>query len=171
MTKRSLFLTVAAGLLASVAFATPSQAAPQTVTTSVTFTVLDQGIVNDFTITYAPPVDPISALAITGIAGGTVTEVAPSPGSNSLLANFNSFNSASGTQHFTITFTTNNAGAPGFSFSNFGFSGGSNSVSSVVTVTPGIVPEPTSMALLGIGMTGFLAFRRLFKRTSVALTS
>jgi hypothetical protein len=33
------------------------------------------------------------------------------------------------------------------------------------------VPEPTSMALLGIGMTGFLAFRRLFKRSSVALTS
>jgi hypothetical protein len=30
------------------------------------------------------------------------------------------------------------------------------------------VPEPSSIALLGIGMTGFLAFRRLFKRAEVA---
>lgn len=30
------------------------------------------------------------------------------------------------------------------------------------------VPEPGSMALLGIGMAGFLAFRRLFKRHAVA---
>jgi len=29
-------------------------------------------------------------------------------------------------------------------------------------------PEPASLALLGIGMTGFLAFRRYFKRNSVA---
>jgi len=35
-------------------------------------------------------------------------------------------------------------------------------------VTAAAVPEPTSLALLGIGMTGFLAFRRLFKRPAVA---
>ncbi len=30
------------------------------------------------------------------------------------------------------------------------------------------IPEPGSMALLGIGMTGLLAFRRFFKRTTIA---
>lgn len=38
--------------------------------------------------------------------------------------------------------------------------------SSAVTLTP--IPEPTSMALLGIGMTSFLAFRRFFKRNPLA---
>jgi PEP-CTERM motif len=34
--------------------------------------------------------------------------------------------------------------------------------------TEAAVPEPGSFALLGVGMTGFLAFRRFFKKTSVA---
>jgi len=49
--------------------------------------------------------------------------------------------------------------------------GGSQGVSlSVITqaYSSTTVPEPASLALLGIGMTGFLAFRRFFKKTAVA---
>jgi len=50
--------------------------------------------------------------------------------------------------------------------------GGSNgatvSIINQAFSSTGGVPEPSSMALLGIGMTGFLAFRRLFKRHAVA---
>jgi hypothetical protein len=45
---------------------------------------------------------------------------------------------------------------------------GPGPVGIIANVSVGVVPEPTSIALLGIGMTGFVALRRLFKRTSVA---
>jgi len=50
--------------------------------------------------------------------------------------------------------------------------GGANGTATLSVMTQGYslttIPEPTSMALLGIGMSGFIAFRRFFKRTSVA---
>jgi len=169
MTKRSFFLTVAAGLLASVAFATPSQAAPETVTTTVSFSALSGGNVSDFTITYTPAVDPIglpiTLTSSTNITSPTFTEGAPTPGANTVHLTFNPV--ASGA--FVFTFTTG-SNSP-VTFSNFSFSGTSANTSNTVAVSSTIIPEPTSMALLGIGMSGFLAFRRFFKRSSVAFTN
>jgi hypothetical protein len=53
-------------------------------------------------------------------------------------------------------------------FLSGGSAGETLSVITQAFSSSGSVPEPTSMALLGIGMTGFLAFRRFFKRPSAA---
>jgi hypothetical protein len=53
-------------------------------------------------------------------------------------------------------------------FLSGGSTGESLSIITQAFSSTSAAPEPTSIALLGIGMTGFLAFRRLFKRNSVA---
>jgi hypothetical protein len=163
MTKRSLFLTVAAGLLASVAFATPSQAGSTTVTTTVSFNVTSPGTASDVEVTYTPGVDPVTL----GTAPSGVTLTADPGGlANTVEAAFSP--AASGT--FSFTFTTATPGPITFSSASLtGVTAGSSGTVSVgVTASSGVVPEPGSMALLGIGMTGFLAFRRLFKRHAIA---
>jgi len=57
---------------------------------------------------------------------------------------------------------------PGFVSSNLNPNLGGLTVTIQSGVIVNSVPEPASLALLGIGMTGFLAFRRFFKKTSVA---
>jgi hypothetical protein len=49
-----------------------------------------------------------------------------------------------------------------------GGSGGESLSAITQAFSSSTVPEPASLALLGIGMTGFLAFRRFFKKTAVA---
>jgi hypothetical protein len=167
MTKRSLFLTLAAGLLASMAFATPSQAASTLVTENLVFgvpTPLATGLTAiDFT--YAGT-GTISDLQLQGSLPNTASVKMIS--ANEIEVDYSAATTQAATQ-FTFVSSTAFVDAPG-----------TISVTSVTTTPAGAtikdflsfninsVPEPNSMALLGIGMTGFLAFRRLFKRSSVA---
>jgi hypothetical protein len=89
-----------------------------------------------------------------------------------LLANanptfdFSPFASGLGTINITFTATSFSTGISSFAglFSTVGAKAtGDGSFSQIA-----VVPEPTSIALLGIGMSGFFAFRRFFKRTRVA---
>jgi len=168
MTKRSLFLTLAAGLIASMAFATPSQAASTIVTTNLVFgvpTPLATGL-TAIDITYSGA-GSISDLTLQGGLPSGVASV-KMVGANEIEVDYSSATTAAATQ-FTFVSSTPYAIAPG-----------TISVTSVTTTPPGAtikdflsfninsVPEPSSMPLLRIGMTGFLAFRRLFKRSSVA---
>jgi len=165
MTKRSFFMTVAAGLLASVAFATPSQAGSITVTTDVTFSLPegDTGTFTDVDVTYKPSVDPISKLTLVSSSGIT-GPVALSESANTVTATF------AATTGGTVSWSYVTSTSPPIGFSSFGFSGTATGATDTVNITSvnNMIPEPASIALLGIGMTGFLAIRRFFKRTTVA---
>jgi hypothetical protein len=151
MMNRSVFLSLAAGLLASLAFAAPSQASTQAVTTSFAAAV---GTATDIEITFTGAVSAVTlgptTPGMTSSFSGDVVTLTFAP-------------SASATAELVVT-------SAGFGTSPINVSGQSAGfvLSSAAVAYTTVVPEPTSIALLGIGMTGFLAFRRFFKRTAVA---
>jgi hypothetical protein len=169
MMKRSFFLSLAAGLLASLAFATPSQAGGTLVTTTLEFvgplSPAATSIVIDYTLT-SGSISELGGLASS--APGTTL----SGTSDTATLSF-----SPGVTSFTVVKFTFLESAIDFPVSPANIMlasvtaqpGGQNvMMSTALSFAPAVVPEPSSMALLGIGMTGFFAFRRLFKRVSVA---
>jgi hypothetical protein len=165
MMKRSVLLSLAAGLIASFALATPSHASTIVMGTE-SFAILSPGTTTatNLELLFSPgvltPSTVVTYSSALGISSYTTT-------ANTLAFFFSAANS--GTINFSfVTSALPSAvgllGNPSLS----GLSGAVQSISASASVSASAVPEPTSMALLGIGVAGFLTFRRFFKRTAIA---
>jgi hypothetical protein len=157
------FVLALAGLLVST-FATPSQAGSTLVTTDASFLIAAPAgaTATDFEFQFNS-VDPITDLTVTST--NLPATVISEGGANEIIVNFGASNAG----FVDFSFMTS-APAADVGVLTFFLTGASvpikDSTLSVV-VNANAVPEPASLALLGIGMTGFLAFRRFFKKTPV----
>jgi len=160
---RRAFLFLAAGLLASVAVSAPARAGNvlYTVTSDV---VVTAGTATTATYTFTNPV--FAPVTVTSTTLPTpVVGVAGSPGADNIKFTF----AAAGPGSYVLDFTVESASFPVLAGVGGTVGGGTNPQGGVVVLSiTQSVPEPASLALLGIGMTGFLAFRRFFKKTAIA---
>jgi len=172
MNKR--MLSLAAGLLASLALAMPSHAG-SIITTGTAgdesgFTV-SGGTATNVEIFYSlgagGSINNLVTTASGGMAGATVTTT-PLGGGDWELAFTNFAAGAVSSGNFTVAFTTQNDPSFVGSTINVSLSGLTTGISGKSIhadyVVSSAVPEPSSIALLGIGLSGFIAFRRRFSK-------
>jgi hypothetical protein len=133
-----------------------------TVTTDV---IVTSGMATSATVVFSDPVVPLSVGSIVSNLPPTVTGTAASPGPDDVTFTFGG-PAGPGTYFLDFTVSSTVSGMLGMGGTISG-SGSHNPQGGVVVTGVSFIPEPTSMALLGIGMTGFFAFRRFFKRTAV----
>jgi PEP-CTERM motif len=181
MIKRSMFPIAALGLLASLTFATPSQAGSFLVNVSDSFVVDNPSpfnpTISSITLTFTGLTDGISDVTFLGTAyANPLAQITPT-----LISN-------AGTETVTLSFSPNVFTVSGtISFDTVTTTDSVTQLQSQINLvsetvvasansqtydplhfTVLTVPEPASMSLLGIGVACLLVFRRRQKRAAVA---
>jgi hypothetical protein len=160
MRRFSFLLTVAAGLLASMAFSVSAQAGSLIVTD--VFSV-PGGTASDAVFQTLSPITAVTIDSYTNGLGNISVSALTGPSTSPGQLTMDFTPATSGT--FVITLTTASTFLSSYTLD--GLAGSPTSSNNNVTWKVGTVPEPASMALLGIGMAGIFACRRLFKRNAV----
>lgn len=160
MRRASFFLSLAAGLVASLALTAPTQAGPITYDATAFVSVLT-GSATFAQVQFNQAVQgPVVILPST-----TLTNVVFDGFANGGTAADFSFTAAPASKTYDLEFSlTSTSGL----VLKGGVISGSPEPNGGITGFVTAVPEPTTMGLLGIGMAGFFAYRRLFKRPAVA---
>jgi hypothetical protein len=169
MSRRSIFLALAVGALANLTFVTSSEAGSTLVTVNSMLNTLPAGTtsVDTLTVTFngiptPPGIDSLSISvpkdATASASGNTVTITYTPNDSQAFLLLGQAF--------ATFKFIVAGDGT-GVTVASTTFGTNLGNVNGTSSISFSAVPEPTSMSLLGIGMAGFLSFRRFFKRKAV----